>query len=105
MTTRTHYYLILLLMLIWNSAVGASGVSVYEKNCNACHGQGVAGAPKLGDVNAWKGRLTKGIDEMVISVIQGVQGYSGAMPPRGGNPDLTDAEIRESVQYMLGQLQ
>ncbi len=50
-------------------------------------------------------RLSKGIDAMVTIVIEGVQGYSGIMPPRGGNPNLNDEQIREAVQYMLDQLQ
>ena len=70
----------------------------------ACHGEGVAGAPKTGAVEAWKERLPKGKDAMVTSVVEGVQGYSEAMPPRGGNPDLSDEQIREAVQYMLDQL-
>ena len=93
-------------MLLWCSSAGAAnGASVYEKNCMACHGEGVAGAPKVGEVEAWKERLPKGIDAMVTSVIEGVQGYSGAMPPRGGNPDLSDEQIREAVQYMVDELQ
>lgn len=82
----------------------ASGAQVYEQNCMACHGEGVAGAPKTGEVGAWQERLPKGIDAMVAIVIEGVQGYSGAMPPRGGNPDLSDEQIREAVQYMLDRL-
>jgi cytochrome c5 len=42
---------------------------------------------------------------MVTIVIEGVQGYSGVMLPRGGNPNLSDQQIREAVQYMLEQLQ
>ena len=41
---------------------------------------------------------------MVTIVVEGVQGYSGSMPPRGGNPDLSDDQIREAVEYMVDQL-
>lgn len=106
MTNKINLVFILLQMLFWNSnANAANGATIYQQNCMQCHGEGVAGAPKLGDANAWKERLAKGIDAMVTSVIDGVQGYSGAMPPRGGNPDLTDDQIRMTVQYMLDQLQ
>ena len=103
MPAKTSLYLISLLMLCWSATAGAAN-PVYEKNCMACHGEGVAGAPRVGEVEAWKERLPKGIDAMVTVVIEGVQGYSGAMPPRGGNPNLSDAQIRGAVQYMVDQL-
>ena len=106
MPSRTNLYFVPLLTFFWISSTGAAnGASVYEQNCMACHGEGVAGAPRTGDTDAWKERLPKGIDAMVTIVIEGVQGYSGAMPPRGGNPNLSDEQIRETVQYMIDQLQ
>ena len=106
MPIRTNLFFTALLTIFWSSiASAANGTSVYEQNCMACHGEGVAGAPKLGEMDAWKERLPKGIDAMVTLVIEGVQGYSGAMPPRGGNPKLSDDQIREAVQYMVDQLQ
>ena len=106
MPVRTNIFFISLLTIFWSSTAGASnGMSVYEQNCMACHGEGVAGAPRLGEKDAWKERLPKGIDAMVVLVIEGVQGYSGAMPPRGGNPKLSDDQIREAVQYMVNKLQ
>ena len=106
MPVSTNLFIVSLLTIFWSTAaVATNGTSVYEQNCMACHGDGVAGAPKLGEMDAWKERLPKGIDAMVTLVIEGVQGYSGAMPPRGGNPQLSDEQIREAVQYMLDQLQ
>ena len=105
MPVRTIFFFISLLTIFWSSTAGAAnGMSVYEQNCMACHGEGVAGAPRLGEKDAWKERLPKGIDAMVALVIEGVQGYSGAMPPRGGNPKLSDDQIREAVQYMVDKL-
>jgi cytochrome c5 len=99
-------FFIALLMLCWSWTAGAAdGALVYEQNCMACHGEDVAGAPRVGEVEAWQERLSKGIDAMVTIVIEGVQGYSGVMPPRGGNRNLNDEQIREAVQYMLDQLQ
>jgi len=75
------------------------GQAVYEKNCAACHATGVAGAPKIGDKAAWAGHLAEGIDHLTEVAIKG----EGAMPPKGGNPDLSDEEVRAAVSYMLEQ--
>jgi cytochrome c5 len=75
------------------------GKAVYAKACVACHATGVANAPKLGDKAAWAPRLGAGVDGLMKSVIAG----KGAMPPKAGNPGLTDAEIRAAVEYMVGE--
>jgi cytochrome c5 len=77
----------------------ADGKSVYDKVCFACHQVSVAGSPKLGDKAAWAPRLKTGTDAMVQSVIKG----KGAMPPKAGNPSLSDAEIRAAVEFMASQ--
>jgi cytochrome c5 len=78
---------------------GADGKPVYDKVCNVCHGPGVAGAPKPADKAAWAPRLQQGMDALVQSVVKG----KGAMPPKAGNPALTDAEIRAAVEFMVSQ--
>jgi cytochrome c5 len=80
-------------------AAAADGKAVYDKLCFACHAQSVAGSPRLGDKEAWAPRLKQGADAMVQSVIKG----KGAMPPKAGNPALTDAEIRAAVEFMASQ--
>ena len=103
---KTNLYFFALLMLCRSWTAGAAdGALVYEQNCMSCHGEGVSGAPRLGEVEAWQEHLSKGIDAMVTIVVEGVQGYSGEMPSRGGNPNLGDGQIREAVQYMLDHLQ
>lgn len=78
-------------------AAGAgNGKKVYEGACVACHASGVAGAPKLGDKGAWAPRLATGLDALTASVIKG----KGAMPPKGGNASIPDADIRAAVEYM-----
>jgi cytochrome c5 len=77
-------------------AMLAQGKAVYEKNCVTCHATGVAGAPKFGDKAAWKEHIAAGLEHMAEIVIHGV----GAMPPRGGNPNLSDAEIHAAVAYI-----
>ena len=76
----------------------AKGKSVYDSSCTACHGAGVAGAPKTGDKAAWAPRLKAGKDALVAAVIKG----KGAMPPKGGNASLSDADIKAAVDYMTG---
>ena len=73
------------------------GKEIVETQCVKCHGTGVGGAPKLGDREAWLPRAKPGFDTLVTSAIHG----HGAMPPRGGMADLTDAEIRAAIVYML----
>jgi cytochrome c5 len=65
----------------------------------ACHVTGAAQAPKTGDTEAWTPRAEKGLDALVETVLKG----KGAMPPNGGNPALTEAEIRRGVVYLLEQ--
>lgn len=75
------------------------GQSVYSGVCQACHVAGVAGAPKLGDAEAWAPRIALGEDALVQSVVNG----KGAMPPKGGNPALSEEQIRAAVEYMISQ--
>jgi len=81
------------------AAGSAEGKAVYDKICFACHAQGLAGAPKLGDKTAWGPRIQQGMNTLVQSVTQG----KGAMPPKAGSPALTDAELRAGVDYMVSQ--
>ncbi len=80
-------------------AAAKSGDAVYNSACVACHAAGVAGAPKLDDKSAWETRVGLGIDGLVSSVVNG----KNAMPPKGGNPSLSEEEIRSAVEYMLKQ--
>jgi cytochrome c5 len=90
-----------LVSLAAGAAPGADGKAVYTQVCRACHATGVAGAPILGDRAAWALRLTIGADALVASALRG----RGGMPPRGGQPGLTDAQIRAAVEYMIAQSQ
>ena len=77
----------------------ADGKAVYNQACMACHAQGVAGSPRTGDKAAWTARLQQGMDTLVQSAIKG----KGAMPPKGGFAQLTDAQVRAAVEFMLSQ--
>lgn len=76
--------------------VVVDGAEVYGGLCKTCHDAGVAGAPIPGS-ELWTTRLEeKGLDVMVQNAINGLN----AMPPRGGNPSLTDAQIQAAVEFM-----
>jgi cytochrome c5 len=83
----------------------AEGKTVYEGGCNACHTEGLAGAPKVGEKPVWEPRLVKGIDSMVKNAVNGFAGSSGAMPPKGGRSELGDEQIRAAVTYMVHAIQ
>lgn len=90
----------------WVSAEAADlarGKTVFQQACFACHGTGAAGAPKLGDKAAWKSRIAKGIATLDTHAIKGFQGSSGVMPAKGGRMDLSDADVKAAVAYMVEQ--
>jgi cytochrome c5 len=79
-----------------------TGPQVYNAACIVCHQPGVAtGAPTIGDVAAWAPRIAQGMDTLYMHAIQGYQGTTGFMPPKGGRVDLSDDEIRAAVDYLM----
>ncbi len=82
---------------------GRDGQQVYQASCVACHDAGIAGAPKLGDKGQWAKRIAKGLDILYASSLNGVQGSAGAMPAKGGNPALSNAEVKAAVDYMVAR--
>lgn len=76
-----------------------SGEAIYTSTCAACHGAGVAGAPKVGDASSWSARIAQGYDTIVKHAIEGIR----AMPAKGGNPDLDDVEVARAVVFMANQ--
>ena len=76
----------------------ADGKKIYDSACTACHGSGVAGAPKAGDKAAWAPRLKAGMDTLYASALKG----KAAMPPKGGNAALADADVKAAVDYLTG---
>lgn len=76
-----------------------NGQELYQSVCFACHVTGAAGAPKLTDTAAWSERATRGVEALTATVISG----KGAMPPRGGRPDVADGALEAAVRYMLDE--
>jgi cytochrome c5 len=85
------------------AAVDMPGEQVYQQVCTACHGAGLAGAPKTGDKAAWETRLAQGDDTLHKHAIEGYQGKAGFMPPKGGRVDLTNQSVINAVEYMVAQ--
>jgi len=82
------------------AADSGKGKSVYDSACTACHTAGVAGAPKAGDKAAWAPRIKTGTAALYNSALKG----KNAMPPKGGNLSLSDADVKAAVDYMVGQV-
>ncbi|WP_049623912.1 c-type cytochrome [Frateuria defendens] len=80
------------------------GKTIYDNLCHACHTAGVAGAPKLGDKAAWGPRIAQGLATLVKHATEGYKGPDGnVMPPKGGNPALTDEQVKNAVQWVVNQ--
>ena len=84
-------------------ATALTGPQVYNEACLACHGAGIGGAPKVGDVAAWAPRIAQGIDILRERAIVGYQGSAGYMPPKGARVDLSDQEINDAVDYIVAE--
>lgn len=76
-----------------------SGEDVVKGVCAACHMAGLLNAPKIGDKGEWGKRAAQGLEQLVQHAISG----KNSMPPRGGNPDLSDLEIARAIVYMADQ--
>ena len=79
------------------AATKPDGKKTYDTTCMACHATGAAGAPKFGDKAAWAPRIKTGIDALHASALKG----KGAMPAKGGNTALSDADVTAAVDYMV----
>ena len=93
------------LMLSSQAVLADVGKAIYDKACFACHNMGIAGAPKIGDKDAWTARIAQGMDVLKQHSIDGFSGSTGFMPAKGGRPDLSDDEVKAAVVYMVEQSQ
>lgn len=83
------------------------GRSVWMGTCKNCHLLGVAGAPAVTDHEAWSQRIAKGKQALYNSALTGVRDNQDEilMPPRGGNPRLSDEQVKKAVDYMVASVQ
>lgn len=78
---------------------GVDGQKIYQASCQSCHAAGIAGAPKLGDKEAWAPRIAKGEEALLGSVTNGLN----AMPPKGACMSCSEDDLRAAVAYMVEQ--
>jgi cytochrome c5 len=83
------------------AAVELDGAQTYNQACLACHGAGIAGAPKYGDKAAWAPRIAQGSATLYKHALEGYQGKAGFMPAKGGRVDFADKSISNGVDYMV----
>lgn len=82
------------------AAAPSGGEGVYKASCSACHAAGIAGAPKAGDKAQWGPRAAKGKATLYEHALKGFN----AMPAKGGNGALADADVKAAVDYLLAQV-
>lgn len=78
------------------------GKRIFDRVCSACHANDLSDAPQLKQPAMWTARIAKGRDALHHSALNGFAGATGEeMPPRGGRPELTDAEVMAAVDYII----
>lgn len=82
------------------TASADTGKTLFNAACVACHGAGIAGAPKVGDKANWAPRIAQGNAVLYEHAIKGFQGKAGVMPPKGGSA-APDADVKAAVDYMV----
>ena len=79
------------------------GAAVFNGTCIACHGSdGTGNIPGVPDLTGNKGLLSQDDTVLLKRMTDGFQspGAAMAMPPRGGDPGLTDADMKAVLKYM-----
>ena len=80
----------------------STGRHLWLDNCMTCHAYGVAGAPVPMVPEEWKDRVIKDRAVLYDHAINGFFGPDDTMmPERGGNPELSDEEVKKAVDYMV----
>jgi len=80
-------------------AAAIDGKASYQTACFACHGTGAVGAPIVGNAGHWAGRIAKGDTVLLDHAINGFN----AMPPKGGQMQLSDDVIKAIVDHMVAE--
>lgn len=79
------------------------GSVIFGNLCTGCHTSGAGGAPKLDAAGIGARVASQGLEELIHKAITGFTGTAGVMPPKGGNPALTDDQVKAAVEWMASQ--
>jgi mono/diheme cytochrome c family protein len=84
-----------------------AGERLYMQSCSACHGPDALGIPSLGRSLVATEFFANNSDQEILDFVN--QGRPAThpdneagvdMPPKGGNPALTDAQILDIIAYL-----
>lgn len=84
------------------------GEAVYKEICIACHGGDGAGSlPGVPDLTEKSAPLAQDDAVLLKRMVDGFRspGSLMEMPPRGGDPALTDADLKAALKYMRKEFQ
>ncbi|MEM6707324.1 MAG: c-type cytochrome [Pseudomonadota bacterium] len=105
--SRRRVVVAALLAPLWALVAGCEGVGeahdgpggqTYLRYCYSCHAGGIAGAPRVGDVDAWSERASAGLDHLLARTIAGIE---PGMPPRGACRECSDDQLAAAIEHML----
>ncbi len=108
---RIAILLCMALVSVWavaddDSSAVSVGQAIYSQTCIACHGANGKGTiPGVADLTDAEGALSKPDEELLKSISEGFQspGSMLAMPPKGGNPTLTEEGEKAVLAYLRTQ--
>jgi mono/diheme cytochrome c family protein len=90
-----------------NTFAKAKGKVIYNKTCIACHGEGGLGVENLGKNWTTSEFIANSSDEELLAFIRAGRTIddpksagNAPMPPSGGDPTLTDADLNNVIVYM-----
>lgn len=76
------------------------GKTIFNNKCILCHNNGIAGAPRLGNMPDWAPRIKKKFSLLLKHATMGFQ----AMPPKGACLECSISDLEAAIHYMLDQL-
>ena len=92
---------------VYSPELVAEGETYYQQTCSACHGPEGLGIDNLGKNLVTSEFVREKTDAELLAYVQTGRAVDDplnttgiAMPPKGGNPALTDSQINAIIAYM-----
>jgi disulfide bond formation protein DsbB/cytochrome c5 len=89
------------------SSEGLDGAALYAGACAVCHGPRMEGVPNLGNALVDNAFVAERSDEELLAFVRAGRAIDDPenetgvlMPPSGGQPNLTDAELLAIIRHM-----